>query len=77
MKTRAAGRTVKTIQNYQSGVGMSGDVNVTVEQTYNADGQIKTLTAKNSTTGDQVTTYNYGTTLSDSKIARNSKGQRP
>ena len=39
---------------------------MTVETTYTADGQIATLTAKNPTTGDQVTTYVYGTTLADS-----------
>ena len=43
---------------------------MTVETTYTADGQIATLTARNPTTGDQVTTYVYGTTLDDSDIAR-------
>ena len=47
------------------------DEDVTVETSYTADGQIATLTAKNPATGDQVTTYVYGTTLSDSAIARN------
>ncbi len=32
---------------------------------------MKTLTAKNSSTGDQVTKYVYGTTTSDSGVARN------
>jgi RHS repeat-associated protein len=66
-----AGRVVKTIQNYIDGVvsAAASDEDVTVEMTYNADGNLSTLTAKNPTTGDQVTTYVYGTTLSDSEIA--------
>jgi RHS repeat-associated protein len=44
-------------------------VNVAVLTTYNADGNIATLTAKNSHTGDQTTTYVYVTTLADSEIA--------
>ncbi|HQG48456.1 MAG TPA: hypothetical protein PK373_05155, partial [Sedimentisphaerales bacterium] len=67
-----AGRVLKTIQNYQDGVvnGDYPDEDVTVEMTYNADGQILTLTAKNPTTGDQITRYVYGTTLDDSAVAR-------
>ena len=34
---------------------------MTVEFTYNADGNLATLKAKNSHTGDQTTTYVYGT----------------
>ena len=66
-----AGRVVKTIQNYVDGVvsAAASDEDVTVEMTYNADGQLSTLTAKNPTTGDQTTTYVYGTTLGDSEIA--------
>lgn len=64
-------RKVKTIQNYVDGNPATGgaDEDVTVEMTYNADGSLETLTAKNSTTGDQTTTYVYGTTLSDSGVA--------
>jgi RHS repeat-associated protein len=67
-----AGRVVKSIQNYQDGVVNSSypDEDVTVETAYTADGQVATLTAKNPATGDQVTTYVYGTTLDDSEIAR-------
>lgn len=67
----AAGRVVKTIQNYVDGVVDEDypDEDVTVEMAYNADGQLLTLTAKNPATGDQVTKYVYGTTLSDSEIA--------
>ena len=71
------GRTVKTIANYieiqvippSSSYSSSNgycppampDQNVTVEMTYHPSGQIATLTAKNPTTGDQVTKYVYGT----------------
>ncbi|MDZ4847682.1 MAG: RHS repeat-associated core domain-containing protein [Pirellulaceae bacterium] len=66
----AAGRTTKTIQNVQSGGGTPGnEENVTVEQSY-AGGHLVTLTAKNPETGDQVTTYTYGT-LSNSDVASN------
>ncbi len=67
-----AGRVTKSIQNYQDGEvsAVHEDEDVTVETTYTADGQIATLTARNPTTGDQVTTYVYGTTLDDSDIAR-------
>jgi YD repeat-containing protein len=44
-------------------------MNVTVETAYNADGNVSSITAKNASTGDQVTQYVYGTTLSDSALA--------
>ena len=68
--TRAAWSS--RIQNYQDGTVYWSypDEDVTVETAYTADGQIATLTAKNPATGDQVTTYVYGTTLTDSDIAR-------
>lgn len=66
-----AGRTTKTIQNFTSGgTPPANEQNVTVEQTYSA-GFMVTLTAKNPETGDQVTTYTYGVTLSNSDIASN------
>ena len=46
------------------------DRNVTAETTYTAGGQVATLTALNPTTGNQTTTYVYGTTLSDNGVAR-------
>jgi YD repeat-containing protein len=80
-----AGRRVRVIENYQeasssssSSSGSSGseegcpasnDVNRTTEFAYTPDGALATLTAVNSETGDQVTTYTYGTTLSDSAVA--------
>jgi len=58
-----AGRVTRGIQNYTDGDPSTGgsDEDVTVETTYTADGQVATYTAKNPTTGDQVTTYVYGT----------------
>jgi RHS repeat-associated protein len=65
-----AARTSKTIENYVQG-GTDPDQNRTTEMTYTPDNQLKTLTAKNTVTQDQVTTWVYGTTLSDSDVARN------
>ena len=45
------------------------DTNVTVLASYNADGNVSSITARSSFTGDQVTQYVYGTTLSDSGVA--------
>ena len=58
-----AGRQTKTIQNYTDGNPSTGtsDEDVTVENAYNSNGTLSTLTAKNPTTGDQATTYVYGT----------------
>jgi len=54
----ALGRTTKTVANYVTGtLGANPDQDVTVEMTYHPSGQIATLTAKNPTTGDQVTRY--------------------
>lgn len=70
----AAGRITKTIENYVSG-GTNPDQNRTTEMTYTALNQIQTLTAKNSVTGDQVTTWVYGVVngvgSTDSDVARN------
>jgi YD repeat-containing protein len=65
-----AGRQTKKIDNYVDGIP-SGDTDRTVELTYNTDGRLKTLTTKNSVTGDQVTKYVYGTTLTESDVASN------
>ncbi|NQT40548.1 MAG: RHS repeat-associated core domain-containing protein [Planctomycetes bacterium] len=68
----ALGRATKNIQNYTDGNPSTGgaDEDVLVETSYTADGQVSTLVAKNSSTGDQTTRYVYGTTLEDSDIAR-------
>jgi RHS repeat-associated protein len=60
-----AGRTTKQIGSYVDGNPATGggDEDVTVEMAYNADGQVTTLTAKNPTTGDQITKYVYGTAV--------------
>tara|TARA_R110002072_G_C7976780_1_gene535574 strand:+ start:9789 stop:15815 length:6027 start_codon:yes stop_codon:yes gene_type:complete len=63
-----AGRQVKLIQNYIDG-STANDANITTEKTYNTDGNVSVLTAWNADTGNQVTTYEYGTTLSDSEVA--------
>lgn len=65
-----AGRRIQAIENYVNG-GTGSDQNRETNFAYNADGRVKTLTVKNSITGDQVTQYVYGTTLSDSDIASN------
>ncbi len=46
-----------------SGPFESDDTNVTVLTAYNADGNVSSITAVNSVTGDQTTQYVYGTTL--------------
>ena len=67
-----AGRKTRLIENYDDGDPTTGtsDKDRTTLFAYNANGVLITLTAKNPTTGDQVTRYVYGTTLSDSNIAR-------
>jgi len=65
-----AGRTVKVIENFVSG-GTGPDENRTTQFTYNADGNQATIIAVNADTGNQVTTYVYGTTLNDSEVASN------
>lgn len=45
--------------------------NVTVRQSFNADGRLVALTACNPSTGNQITRYEYGVTLDDGPIASN------
>ena len=59
-----ANRTTQTIEDV-------GGLAHTTNYTYTLDGLIRTMTAVNSTTGDQTTTWVYGTTLPDSGAARN------
>src|SRR5439155_8145942 len=66
----SAGRLTKLMQNFVSG-GIGADQNRETDYAYNADGKVSALTAVNSTTGNQLTQYVYGTTLSDSDIASN------
>ena len=76
----AAGRRTQVIENYLasppssssssgSGCAPSADVNRTTNLTYTPDGLVGTLQAINATTGNQTTTYTYGTTLVDSDVA--------
>jgi RHS repeat-associated protein len=68
----AAGQVTETIQDYLGDgipTASNPDQNVTVETTYTPDGQVATSTAVNPATGNQTTTYVYGTSLADSGIA--------
>ncbi|WP_146561198.1 RHS repeat domain-containing protein [Posidoniimonas corsicana] len=60
-----AGRVASVVRNH------GGSETEQVDTTYTADGQVKTLTAANSDTGAQVTTYAYGVTLAGSEVASN------
>ncbi|MEA2736293.1 MAG: hypothetical protein QOE14_2744 [Humisphaera sp.] len=65
----AAGRTTRVIEAYDA--GSSGtDRNLTTETTYSLEDHVLTRTVRNALTGDQITTYTYGTTLADSRVAR-------
>jgi RHS repeat-associated protein len=76
-----AGRRLTLIENYiaisssssssSSGntCGPSDDTNRTTNFTYSSDNLLATITVVNSTTGNQITTYQYGTTLSSSGVA--------
>jgi RHS repeat-associated protein len=48
-----------------------GGLNRTTNFTYTLDNLIATMTAVNPATGNQTTTWTYGTTLADSGVARN------
>ena len=65
-----AGRRTRRIENYKASPS-GADESVTTEWTYTPDNQVKTFKAVNSDTGDQVTKYVYGTTLTESGVARN------
>lgn len=51
------------------GCACSDDTNVTVRMAYNADGNVSSITAENSATGNQTTQFVYGTTLANSDVA--------
>lgn len=63
-----AGRKTQEVQNVVK-YGTASDENKTILFSYTPDGVLSTLTAQNSVTNDQVTTWNYGTTLEDSRLA--------
>ena len=60
-----AGRESETIQNYVTGTFSDSypDQDVTTETTYTPDGQVATSTVVNPATGNQTTTYVYGSDL--------------
>jgi RHS repeat-associated protein len=59
-----ANRVTQTIEDV-------GGLARTTNYTWTLDGQKATMTAVNPTTGDQTTTWLFGTTLADSGVARN------
>jgi RHS repeat-associated protein len=61
----AAGRKTQTVEDYGTGL-----LNRTTNWTYTLDNLIATLTAVNATTGDQTTTYAYGSDTTFSGVAR-------
>ena len=62
------GKVTATVENYTGGA-VTADSNKRTEFSYSLDGLLNMLVAKNSVTGDQVTRWEYGTTLADSGIA--------
>ncbi len=70
--TSASETSSETSNSSEEGCPGSDDTNRTTQMTYTPEGQLATLTAINAATGNQVTTYTYGTTLADSDIASNS-----
>jgi len=60
-----ASRKTQTIEAYGSSTPR------TTNYAYTLDDLVATMTAVNSTTGDQTTTWTYGTTLATSGVARN------
>ncbi|MGL5097641.1 MAG: RHS repeat-associated core domain-containing protein, partial [Planctomycetia bacterium] len=73
METRAAfddlGRRTTQIVNWKSSPS-TPDENITTTFSYTPDSLLKALTAANAATGAQITEYIYGTTLTDSTVAR-------
>jgi RHS repeat-associated protein len=63
------GRQIEVIENYIDGTSTEPDEDNIKEYAYNADGDLKRLTWKNSDTGDQITSWAYGTSLSTSEVA--------
>src|SRR5262249_12871582 len=51
------------------GCSPSDDTNRTTTFTYTADDLLATLSVQNATTGNQTTTYQYGSTLTESAVA--------
>lgn len=68
-KRDALGREIETVENFKEGVPPAADVNRTTRFGYHPGGGLETLTLVNDVTGDQVTRWVYGTTLTDSAVA--------
>jgi RHS repeat-associated protein len=72
-----SGAALSSSVGSSSSSGMSGpcpasaDTNVTILTAYNPDGNVASVTAANSATGNQVTQYVYGSTLATSGVASN------
>jgi hypothetical protein len=60
-----AGRTSQTVEAYGTSVAR------TTNYTYTLDNLIATMTAVNATTGNQTTTWTYGTNAGSSSVVRN------
>jgi RHS repeat-associated protein len=61
-----AQRKTQTVEDYGTGL-----LNRTTSWTYTLDNLIATMTAVNATTGNQTTTWTFGTNLTTSGVARN------
>jgi YD repeat-containing protein len=68
-KRNALGQEIQTIENFKDGAAPAADVNRTTRFAYHPSGGLETLTLVNDVTGDQVTRWVYGTTLTDSGVA--------
>ncbi len=67
----AVGRRIRLVENFRAGFGAgSPDVNRTSDYAYAPDGGLARMTLINESTGDQVTSWEYGTTLAESQLAR-------
>ena len=66
-----AGRLVTAVENYVDGDPTTGtaDQDRTTSRTYTPDGLIASITVSSPDTGNQVTSYTYGTTLAESQVA--------
>jgi len=68
-KRDALSREIETIENFKEDAAPAADVNRTARFAYHASGGLGTFTLVNDVTGDQVTRWVYGTTLTDSGVA--------
>jgi RHS repeat-associated protein len=65
------GRTILLIENFVADAPETDNgANRTTEYVYSPDGDLSRLNVKNIVTGDQITRWDYGTTLANSGVAR-------